>query len=163
MTRLLHKTQDKYGNIDIESEELDITLRPKKKGFPSCLNLFKKIAGEEDHLERNKKVYLTLTKLDFKDIPIEEYVNKLFAPAFAILVREILDEIKKDLKNTSSFHAKTPVANIAGAIDHFTRTNKNSGKYTKAQIAFEVSLNYKSMHSDEPFRYKSVADFLSSK
>ncbi len=154
--------KDANGNFDIESEEVEITLNPKKKAFPASADLFSKIADEE-HFFKDEKTFLKISKMDFAAIEMEEYFNKLLGPAFAILVKQILDEIKGELRTTTSFHAKIPVANISDALNHFHRVNQNSDKYTDSQIAFEVSLNYKNMHTEEPFKYKSVADYLRSK
>lgn len=152
-------TMEEDGNF--LQEEIDITLKPKQDAYPSIESLFKQLTNSEFIIEKEKRKYLRIVKLDYSSINLREFVNYLKIPAFACIILNTMEEITDELNNSSTpFEARIKAYDINNAIHHFKANNPESHKYNHLQTARAIFYNYSDIKNNDPFIYDSIRDSI---
>jgi|GEM_PF-4769544 hypothetical protein len=149
------------------TDHVDITFNPKKRDFPRPDELFLELTDkdeDEDAITNNNgRRFISLIE---RDHSINNYISisgKLWVQAFALLVRDALEDLEQEILTTGVLYAYIPQPTIKAAIDHFNQNYPRAKEMNNYEKAYSISLRYKNKISDEPYKRASILKALNRK
>ena len=140
------------------TDHVKITFKPKKRDFPQPDELFLELAGKYAGpiKEKNGDRFISFLELDHSISNYRSISAKLWSQAFALLVRDALEELELEIQSTGVLYAYIPQLKIKTAIDHFNQNYPRSNHMDKYEKAYSISHRYKDKISDVPFKRTSI-------
>jgi len=147
------------------TDHIKITFNPKKRDFPQPDELFLGLAGKNAGPinEKNGDRFISFLELDHSTSNYISISGKLWTQAFALLVRDALEELELEIQSTGVLYAYIPQLNIKAAIDHFSQNYPRSIDMDKNEMAYSISHRYKNKISDKPYIRESILRELNRK